>query len=257
MKRILFFIFIFLGIFLLKNIVFSQKLPPLAINMEIKDSDLRVGDIVMKSNKGIVKANIPYSKELIGVVGKNPIMIFGKATTTTLPIIYSGEAQIMVTNINGEIKKGDFITSSEKPGLGQKATQSGFVIAKALEDFNQNEGLIKAEINLQYIAVIPEQTVPQEKKVSPINILNKIIEQLQEAQNLPEVLRYIFAILLAGGSFLVGFFAFVKALNRGVEAIGRNPLAKGSIRFAMILNLLGIIILTLAGLGLAFFVIIY
>jgi len=39
--------------------------------------------------------------------------------------------------------------------------------------------------------------------------------------------------------------------------MGRNPLAKESIRMAMILNLIGILILTMAGLGLALFVILY
>lgn len=256
MKKILFFILIFGAIFLLNKTIFSQKLPSLAVNLEIKDSEAKVGDIVIKSEKGIVLANRPYSPELVGVIGENPIMVFGKATTSTLSVIYLGEAQIRVSNINGEIKKGDFITSSEKPGVGQKATQSGFVVAKALEDFNQEEGLIKAEVDIQYVN-IAQPVTPDQKKVSPVNILTKIIEQLQEAQNLPEILRYIFAILLAGGSFFAGFFSFIRALQKGVEATGRNPLARGSIRFAMILNLVGIVILTLAGLGLAFFVIIY
>jgi len=42
-----------------------------------------------------------------------------------------------------------------------------------------------------------------------------------------------------------------------VTGISRNPLAKKSIQSAMILNLIGILILTLAGLALAVFVIIY
>ena len=62
---------------------------------------------------------------------------------------------------------------------------------------------------------------------------------------------------MGGGSFIIGFFSFIKAQREGVAAIGRNPLAKESVKAAMILNLIGIFILTLAGLGLALFVILY
>jgi hypothetical protein len=184
------------------------------------------------------------------VVGETPIIVFGKPTTTTLPIITSGETLVKVSNINGEIKRGDFITSSEKPGIGQKATQSGFVIGRALEDFNQEEGKILAEINIQYANIYPAG-------ISAKSIFVRILENVGKPENFPEVLRYIFALFLGGGSFFAGFFAFVRALHKGVEAMGRNPLAKSSIRIAMILNLIGILILTMAGLGLALFVIIY
>jgi hypothetical protein len=250
MKKILFFILIFSGFFGFYGIALSQKLPSIAKNLEVTDPEAKIGDIVSKTDQGIFRSNIAYDTDIVGIVGESPILVFGKPTTTTLPVIYLGEALVKVSNKNGEIKKRDLITSSEKPGIGQKATQSGVVIGKALEDFNQEEGLIKAEINIQYADIGPS-------KVSLSNIFTNIIGQFEREQNLPKTLRYIFAILLAASSFFIGFFAFVTALHKGVEATGRNPLAKNSIRFAIILNLLGIIILTLAGLGLAFFVIIY
>lgn len=250
MKKILFFILIFSGFFGFYGIALSQKSPSIAKNLEVTDPESKIGDIVSKADQGIFRSSVSYDRDIVGIVGESPLLVFGKPTTTTLPVIYLGEALVKVSNKNGEIKKRDFITSSEKPGIGQKATQSGIVIGKALEDFNQEEGLIKAEINIQYADIGPS-------KVSLLNIFTNIIGQLGTGENLPETLRYILAILLAAGSFFIGFFAFVTALQKGVEATGRNPLAKNSIRFAMILNLSGIIILTLAGLGLAFFVIIY
>lgn len=232
------------------GIVFAQILPQLAKNLEVADPEVKVGDIISKTDKGLFRSNIPYDSNIIGISGETPILVFGKPTASTLPIIFFGEALVKISNINGEIKKGDFIASSEKPGIGQKATQSGFVVGKALEGFNQEEGLIRTDVNIQYANIAPAA-------VSPISIPGKIWEQMGRPENFPEVLRYIFALLVGGGSFFVGFFAFIKALNKGVEAIGRNPLAKSSIRLAIILNLLGIVILTLAGLGLAFFVILY
>ncbi len=250
MKKFYFFSLIFFGLFVLSKIVSAQNLPLIASNLGIDDLEAKVGDIISQTKEGLFRSNIPYDENIVGVVGETPILVFGKPTTTTLPIVSFGETLVKVSNINGEIKKGDFIASSEKTGIGQKATQSGFVIGKASEDFNQEEGLIKAEINLQYFDITPTE-------ISIGGILGKIGEQLGKPENFPEVLRYIFALLLGGGSFFAGFFTFVGALQKGVEAIGRNPLAKSSIRLAMILNLTGIAILTLAGLGLALFAILY
>lgn len=241
---------ILFGVFIFKDFLLAQGSVSIARNLEVADREVKVGDIVSQTEEGILRSNIPYDPNIIGIVGETPILVFGKPTTTTLPIITFGEGLVRVSNMNGEIKRGNFITSSEKPGIGQKATLSGFVVGKALEDFNQEEGIIKTEVNVQYVNI-------SSARVSPIGIFTRVIENLGRAENLPEVLRYIFAVLLGGGSFFAGFFAFIRSLYKGVEAVGRNPLARKSVYLAMILNLFGIIILTLAGLGLAFFVIIY
>jgi len=255
-------LFTFLGIFVFIKIVFGlvkiqflpetsgQELPLIASNLEISDPEVRVGDIISQTKEGLSRSNIPYDENIIGVVGESPIMVFGRATPTTLPIVSFGEALTRVSNINGEIKKGDFITSSNKPGIGQKSTQSGFVIGKAKENFNEEEGLIIVFINPQHINIPSGKPTIRE-------LLGKVAEGLTRPEDFPKVLRYIFALLVGGGSFLFGFLALGRTLREGVVAIGRNPLAKGSIRSAMILNLIGILILTLAGLGLALFVIMY
>jgi hypothetical protein len=248
-KKFKLILLIFSLVFVLGGIVFAQDLPLIARNFEVADPEVKVGDIVSQTKEGLFRSNIPYDENIIGVVGEAPILAFGKPTPTTLPVVSFGETLVRVSNINGEIKKGDFITSSEKPGTGQKSSQSGFVAGRALEDFNQEEGLIKAEIDIQY------QYAPAETPVS--GILGKIWGQLGKPENLPEVLRYIFALILGGGSFSAGFFSFVSALRKGIEAVGRNPLAKKGIQLAMALNLIGILVLTLAGLGLALFVILY
>jgi len=241
---------IFFWFFILSGIVFARDLPIIARNFEVADQEAKIGDIISQTKEGLFRSKVAYDENMIGVVAEEPIVVFGKPTTTTLPIVSSGEILVKVSNVNGEIKRGDFITSSEKPGVGQKATQNGFVVGRALEDFNQEEGLIKAEINIQYQYITPTGT-------PIISIFGRIWEQLGRPENFPEVLRYIFALILGGGSFFAGFLAFVNALRKGVEAVGRNPLAKRSIQLAMVLNLIGILVLTLAGIGLALFVILY
>jgi len=250
MKNFHFFSLIFFGLFLLSEIALAQGLPLMAKNLEIDDPEAKIGDIISQTEEGLFRSNIPYDANIIGVVGETPILVFGKPTTTTLPIVSFAETLVKATNINGEIKKGDFITSSNNPGIGQKATQSGIVLGRAMEDFNQEEGLITVFVDIQYANISVE-------KFTLGGIVTEIMSGLGRPENVPEVLRYLFALLLGGGSFFIGFFSFAKSLREGVIAVSRNPLAKKSIISAMILNLAGILVLTLAGLALALFVILY
>lgn len=240
------FIFVFLPVF--SCIVWAQKFS-IAAYYHVADLNIEAGDILVQTKEGLKKAKKPYDPNLFGVLIEKPAIALGKEATSTRPVLSYGIAEVKVSNINGAIKKGDFITSSNLPGVGQKATQSGFVLGRALEDFDQQEGKIKTFVEIQYLNL---------KKGGGIQeTLKNIIGGFGRPENFPVVLRYIFALLVGGGSFFAGFVSFTKALRKGIEATGRNPLAKRSIRASLILNLIGIVILTLAGLGLALFVILY
>jgi len=248
------FFFFFLSIFAILIFYFSLaqgQVPLVAKNFEIEDSDVEIGDIVSQTEKGIFKSKVPYDKNMLGVVGEKPVLVFGRETTTSLPVISLGQALVKVSNINGEIKKGDFITSSEKPGVGQKATESGFVLGRALENFNEKEGKILVDVNIQY------QALSSETSPHLTAILKRFWEFLGKPENVPKVIKYTIGGILAGICIILGFFFFVKTLQRGIEAIGRNPLAKASIQTTMVLNLVGILLLTLAGLSIAIFIILY
>lgn len=221
----------------------------IATNIEVTDTDAKTGDILVKEEEGLVRAETAYDKNLFGVIVENPDIVFNKPAEGLLPVISYGETIVRVTNKNGKITAGDFITSSSTPGSGQKAVESGFVLGKALESFNEDEGVITVFVNIQYRNI---ETEPSFGKIFAF-----IGTTLTGPENLPEVLKYIFALVVGGGAFFIGFLSFGRALRSGVEAVGRNPLAKTSIQLAMVLNLGGIMVLTAAGVGLALFVILY
>ena len=246
-KKYLLILFLFLACSCFA--LFQAKASFVGYYLEVSEST-EIGDIISKTSEGAIISNTPYDQNLFGVVGEAPVLGFYKITPQSVPIITLGQALVKIKPESPDIKKGDFITSSETAGYGQKATRSGFVLGRALENFDKEKGVLKTGINVQY-AEITSPDLP------PRIILRRIIDAMGQPENIPEVLRYLFALLLGGGSFLLGFFAFIRALHKGTEAIGRNPLAKKSITGAMILNLAGIIILSLAGLGLALFVILY
>lgn len=245
-------LFIIIAFFILSyGSVFSQNtFSQGAIFLKIEDPQARPGDIISQKDNKLVRSNRPYDPNLFGVVATNPVVSIGKPEEGSLPIVTSGVTLVRVNGKYEAIKKGDYITSSDKPGVGRKAPYPGFVIGRALEDFSDEEGLI-------LVLVQPQEAYFEVKqnweKISLWEAIGRIITALE--RDVPRVLRYVFAIILASGSFILGYRAFIGNLREGIRGISRNPLAKNSIRLAMILNLIGIVTITLAGLGLALFVI--
>jgi len=221
---------------------------------EIKGSQEAVpGSLVSKTKEGLALSQKSYDPNLYGIIAiEAPVIVLNKPSPTSKPIIYYGETLVRVTNKNGNINIGDFITSSEIPGVGQKATKSGYVIGKALEPLKKSEGLIRVFVNVQYANISPN-----EEKFNLRAAYKNIVEELSKPENVPNVLRYIFGGLIGITSFILGFVYFGKTLRKGVEGISRNPLAKRVILVAMIWNLAGVVLLSLAGLGLSLFVILY
>ncbi|MEX0621370.1 MAG: hypothetical protein WD187_00010 [Candidatus Woykebacteria bacterium] len=244
---------ILLPVFLvgLSTNIFAQELRSgqIASNIQVDDPDATAADILSKTIDGVVRSETSYDKNLFAVAVENPSIALNKQTENTLPVVSYGEVLVKVSDTNGAVKSGDFITSSPTPGVGQKATDSGYILGKALEDQQGAEDVISVFVNIQYRSV--------EGKLSFGKFFTIIGTNIARTENLPEVLRYIFALIVGGGAFLLGFITFGRSLRSGVEAIGRNPMARTSIQLALVLNLTGVTILTAAGIGLALLIIFY
>lgn len=233
----------------------KAQLPQTASYLNVADPKAEPGDILSQTDAGLVRSREPYDENIFGAVAeKEPPIVFNRPTSTTLPIVTQGGMLIKVSDSNGKIEQGDYITSSNIPGVGQKAKQSGWIIGKAQEDLEKSEGKINVLLGARKL------NLNQSKSGVP-GILQRIAKGLaegaQQPENFPVMLRYLFAFLIGGGSFLAGFLSFARTLRDGVQAMGRNPLAKKAIRVSLLLNLAGIIILTGAGLGLSLLIIFY
>jgi F0F1-type ATP synthase membrane subunit c/vacuolar-type H+-ATPase subunit K len=71
-----------------------------------------------------------------------------------------------------------------------------------------------------------------------------------------ESLRYILAAIVVAASFILGFSTFGRSSRKGIEALGRNPLAQGSIKAAMVFNMLLSFGVMLIGLTLAYLILV-
>ncbi len=226
--------------------IFSQS----ATNFIVADEEAEPGDILVKKEGQIMRSESRYDEDIFGVVATDPAVVIGRETEDSLPVVTSGVTQVYVDADYESINSGDYITTSSEPGRGQKAPSPGYVVGRAMEDMEEGEGFIEVMVN-------PHEAIfESEREWDEITLweaVGRIFTAIE--RDVPEVIRYMLAFFIAVGSFIFGFRSFATALREGLRGISRNPLAKGSIKFAMVLNLLGIIILTLAGLGLSLLVI--
>lgn len=132
------------------------------------DGSLEEGDVVMIDAEGeneIKKCDKPKSSKVFGVISTTPGMVLNSINTDDfdkqmaenkpnssqergekwavyrnehkkkhLPVALNGRTPCKVVSTSGQIKKGDFITSSSKAGYGEKLVGSGSYFGIALED---------------------------------------------------------------------------------------------------------------------------
>ena len=90
----------------------------------------------------LVKTTSAYQGNAIGIVSKNNNNFSStgyniKQADNPLPVALNGRVPVKVTNENGMILPGDYLTTSAtRPGYAMKATNAGYVIGQALAPFS-------------------------------------------------------------------------------------------------------------------------
>ena len=227
--------------------VFAQGISGVANNMKIDDPDAKAGDILVVAGGKIVRSSKPADPAMLGVVVQFPTISYGERADGTVAVLSSGRADVKVSASSAAIVAGDLITTSEKVGVGVKAGAPGFVLGKALADYSDTsqDGVIPVLIDIGVFANNPN--------VSGFlgQFLNSLSIGLSNTQNFPLILKYVSAALISGITFIIASVTFVRFMRGGLEAIGRNPLAKGTIVAGMMVNAAIVLVLTIAGFGIA------
>lgn len=224
-----------------------------AIGVSIPQKDIKDGAIISTTKQGYILTSSPYDAQIFGVISMNPaIYLMDANAPSDLPVISVGQVKVQVSTKNGPIRKGDFITSSDKPGVGQLATENGFVIGTAEEDFTTNDknkvGLIMATLHPHFAKLNNDLTR---------NLWNTFNLGFSAALETPlGVVRYFISGGITLLSFFFGFRYFARASNRGVEAIGRNPLAKQAILLSVLINSIVTIAIMFFGVAIAYLILV-
>lgn len=224
-----------------------------AISILISDKDVKDGSIISATPKGYMMAVTAYDSNAYGVYTQSPaIFLQNTADNQTKPVTTSGKAEVLVSSTNGNIKKNDFITTSEIKGVGQKATRNGMILGTALQDYSNSNKNAAGKI---LVAVNPHFNASfEDTRTNVLEVLRNASDPTTLTQSTS--LRYVLAAALALMSFGIGFAYFGRITSKGVEALGRNPLASRMIQLNLILNLGLMILIVAVGLGLGYLILI-
>jgi len=92
--------------------------------------------VCLKDNGLIVKCSNDNNK-IIGVASERPAFLGGQNLGNgSIAVGLTGQVEAFAATINGEIKAGDMLTSSDIPGVTIKATKAGQIIGKTLENLS-------------------------------------------------------------------------------------------------------------------------
>src|SRR3989344_1189281 len=229
----------------------AQDLPSIsqfAVNLEVADSEAGAGDIISITKEGLVRSKTAYDIAVFGVVVASPVISVEPRTDSTSAVASTGVAQVKVSAKGGKVEIGDLITTSDDAGVGQKATTSGYVLGKALENYDKTDAVsaIPVEISIRYA------DIPISAGVSGIKGLLALIS---EPENFRNFVRYLAGFLIGAATFIGAVYAFVKFLTNGIVALGRNPMAKKTIISSMVLSGFVIVVLAIFGFGVSLYII--
>lgn len=228
--------------------VFGQDLKEgVAHSIPIADTNVQDGDIVSSTDKGFVLANSPYDPLMYGVISENPaVAIENQGLEKGKLVMTIGITLARVSTKNGPIAQGDFITTSDVAGVGQKVDKSGYILGTALEDYDKGEvGKIRVSLNIRFNSSLNPQT----------NLIETVKLGIAAPFLTPlGALRYLLAALIAIASFTLAFVSFGRVAKTGVEALGRNPLASKLIEVTVVVNVLLTVGIMLVGLAIAYLI---
>lgn len=204
-------------------------------------STLPAGTIVslVKDSRTDVEPSLTSNVDNLLGVTINPdssLITVSTGNTQQAQIATSGTLPVMVSNINGEVKRGDHVTASPLKGLGMLANGNVRVVGIAqgdmtsrreeiIKDVDGNDqkvtiGEVPVLINVAYFFKEPEKSVIP---ASLQNVANSLAGR--EVQPIP--------IIISGAIFIVTIIAVVSIIfsmiRHSIISVGRNPMSQSAV----------------------------
>lgn len=143
------------------------------------------GEIVKLSGENIngdwkqISKTTSKDDKAIGIISTNPTIVMGNApfkNSRSYPVGLSGVLPTKVTDQNGLIKRGDFITVSDTPGHGMRAASGDLTIGVAMQDQQNSTDTINVLVSRNNLPTEKTDLDPLEAK---INLLHEEINLLK------------------------------------------------------------------------------
>jgi microcystin-dependent protein len=97
--------------------------------------------IDLSKDETITASSKEYDSNVVGIVTTQPGWVIGEESNQSEAMALSGRVPVKVSLKNGNIQRGDPITTSSIKGVGMKATKTGPIIGKAMEELNNESNL--------------------------------------------------------------------------------------------------------------------
>lgn len=180
---------------------------------------------------------------LLGVSGEDSLIELSDGTNK-LQIVTTGEATALVSDINGEVRTGDKITSSPIAGVGMKALTSTLIIGTAqanlssvetdthtITDRDGDKKTVRiGAVPIQVDKVFYEAIQDRNSYVPPV--LQDFANNLVGEQVSP--IRVMLASLLIAFVFASIVVLIYTSVRSSIISIGRNPLSENAVRKSLL-----------------------
>ena len=250
-KVIIFFVLSFLVLYYKPYPIFAQTPDGIEVTSiyTIADTEAVDGDILITSEAGLQRTTKIADDKIFGVLQANPVLVYRNVDAEGQPIARSGIAQVNITTANGPIQYGDYITSSQELGKGQKSTGVGAILGISLSSYDGSDG---AEFGKIPVALKIESTGLAGGAGLTANrffgtIGNAFVESVSDPERFTDVIRYISAGLVVLLSFTFAFLTFSRSIVKSIEALGRNPLARSTIQISIIISIILLVVTGIVG----------
>ena len=245
MKYCPFIFFLVLFPLVFKSVLANEAAVNYLEYLPLENPEAQKGQIVVQKEGKFSLSSRPYQEEIYGVISPSQAKsIELKAEKNVHPVASQGVVFVSVSTLNGAIAYGDKITTSEIPGVGMKSSEAGMVVGYAQENLAQTD-------RPQLIPVLLH--IHKASKDKPKLVLNSeklpfIGGSAGLGVSQDKIVRYLFSSFLTIFCIVVGILTFGRLAFKGVESIGRNPMAKKTILMGIVINSVITVVIILAGL---------
>ena len=215
------------------------------------DGTVQSGTIVELTDKATRKVATLPSKDIssmFGAVVNRGDLTFTVGSDTLQNEVYvatSGTYNVLVSNQNGAIKSGDYITISAVNGVGMKADtrdKEPVVLGQAAGNFDGKTNVVgevplkntdgssasTAKLGLIPVAInIKPNPLVKSTKVNLPPFLQKVGQEI--AQHQVSEVRIIISVIITGLSIIISLTVLYSGVRNSIISIGRNPLSRGTI----------------------------
>ncbi len=215
------------------------------------DGTVQSGTIVELTDKATRKVATLPSKDINGMFGavvNRSDLTFTVGSDTLQNEVYvatSGTYNVLVSNQNGTIKSGDYVTISAVDGVGMKADtrdKEPVVLGQAAGNFDGKTNVVgevplkntdgssasTAKLGLIPVAInIKPNPLVKSTKVNLPPFLQKVGQEI--AQHQVSEVRIIISIIITGLSIIISLTVLYSGVRNSIISIGRNPLSRGTI----------------------------